>query len=72
VMAALVDGIRAAFDGSVYGFLALGLDALDPLRYGVEHIPQSVSVTKHFLVTHGEDPRPGLNQGLFYLDSARC
>lgn len=72
VLAALVDGIRATFDDSVYGFLALGLDALDPLRYGLEHIPQSVSLTKHFLVAYGEDPRPGLIAGLFYLDSARC
>jgi hypothetical protein len=72
VMAALADGIRAAFADSIYGFLALGLDAMDPLRYGLEHIPQSVSVTRHFLVTYGEDPRPGLNAGLFYLDSARC
>jgi len=72
VMAALVDAIRAAFADSAYGFLAVGLDAMDPLRYGLEHIPQTVSVTKHFLVAYGEDPRPGLNAGLFYLDSARC
>lgn len=72
VMAALADGVRAAYADSVYGFLALGLDAQDPLRYGLEHLPQSISVTKHFIVTYGEDPRPGLKEGLFYLDSARC
>ncbi len=72
VMAALIDGIRADFASSPYGFLALGLDAKDPLRYGLEHVPHKISLTHHFLVTFGKDPRPGLKDGLFYLDSARC
>jgi hypothetical protein len=72
VMAALIDGIRAAYAESGFGFLALGLDAQDPLRLGLEHVPQRVSLTYHFLVTFGEDPRPGLKPGPFYLESARC
>jgi hypothetical protein len=72
VMAALIDGIRAAYADSAYDFLSLGLDAQDPLRYGIEHVPQRVSLTHHFLVTFGEDPRPGLRPGPFYLESARC
>jgi hypothetical protein len=72
VFAALADGIRLDMRGSEYGFLALGLDVKDPLRYGVEHIPHRASITHHFLVTFGKDPRPGLRPGVFYLDSARC
>jgi hypothetical protein len=72
VFAALVDGIRAAYRESEFGFLALGLDVTDPLRYGVEHIPHRASVTHHFLVTFGRDPRPDLKSGVFYLESARC
>jgi hypothetical protein len=72
VMAALIDGIRAAYADSPFGFLALGLDAEDPLRYGIEHVPQRVSLTHHFLVTFGKDPRPDLRPGPYYLESARC
>jgi hypothetical protein len=71
VMAALIDGIRAAYAESPFGFLTLGLDVEDPLRYGLEHVPQRVSLTHHFLVTFGKDPRPGLRPGPFYLESAR-
>lgn len=72
VFAALVDHIRATVRGTGYGLLALGLDARDTLRLGVEHIPHRLSLTRHFLVTYGADPRPGLRPGTFYLESARC
>ncbi|HLP42500.1 MAG TPA: hypothetical protein VK465_13410, partial [Fibrobacteria bacterium] len=72
VMAALVDCIRAAYAESPFGFLTLGLDAEDPLRYGLEHLPQGVVLTHHLLVTFGKDPRPGMRPGPFYLESARC
>jgi hypothetical protein len=72
VMAALVDGIRAAYTDSPFRLLALGLDTEDPLRYGIEHLPQSVSWNHHFLVTYGKDPRPALRPGPFYVESARC
>lgn len=72
VMAALVDGIRAERKASRYGLLALGLDVNDPLRYGLEHVPHRISLTRHFLVAYGEDPRKGLKEGVFYLESARC
>ncbi|MDB5104438.1 MAG: hypothetical protein JWP91_2127 [Fibrobacteres bacterium] len=72
IFASLLEGMRREYRGSDFGFMALGLDAKDGLRYALDAIPHRASVTHHFLVCYGEDPRPGLKPGLFYLDSARC
>src|SRR5207253_1216596 len=70
VAAALLRGINAALPVPIVAHG--GLDVSDPLLPGLREFLCGTRVTRHFLMTYGRNPCPGLAPGPFHLDAARC
>ena len=71
ILTALIQAIQRRFEGQKYEHAALGLDQRDPLREALKHYRTMSFAGHHFLVSFSADPRPNLNDKVFYFEAAR-
>ena len=70
-LTALLRAVQCGFAGQDYHHAALGLDRHDPLREALAGCRTMNFAGRHFLVSFGADPRPNLDDKVFYFEAAR-
>ena len=71
IMAALLRGVQQGFAGQDYRHATLGLDRRDPLREALAGCRTMEFAGCHFLASFGADPRPTIEDKIFYFEAAR-
>ncbi len=71
ILTALLRAVQCGFAGQDYHHAALGLDRHDPLREALAGCRTMNFAGRHFLVSFGADPRPNLDDKVFYFEAAR-
>ena len=71
ILTALLRAVQCGFAGQDYHHAALGLDRHDPLREALAGYRTMNFAGRHFLVSFGADPRPNLDDKVFYFEAAR-